>query len=110
MTVTPVFLLMRACPADSACSTGNGPVSGTSKSLTLNNGTAERMYMLHPNRMKALDAAILRGFTDPIEASHADRESRTREITIVYSFIGAFDFSCAIGGARRSNQKQQETA
>lgn len=36
--------------------------------------------------------------------------SKTREITIVYNFIGAFDFSRAIEEARHSNQKQQETA
>ena len=40
-----------------------------------------------------LDATILREFIDHIEVSHADRKSRTREITIVYNFIGAFDFS-----------------
>lgn len=60
--------------------------------------------------MKELDATILREFIDHIEVSHADRKSKTREITIVYNFIGAFDFSRAIEEAHNSNQKQQETA
>lgn len=60
--------------------------------------------------MRELDATILREFIDHIEVSHADRKSRTREITIVYNFIGAFDFSRAIEDAHYSNQKQQETA
>ena len=60
--------------------------------------------------MKELDATILREFIDHIEVSHADRKSKTREITIVYNFIGAFDFSRAIEEAHHSNQKQQETA
>ncbi|MBR6208000.1 MAG: DUF4368 domain-containing protein [Oscillospiraceae bacterium] len=60
--------------------------------------------------MKELDATILREFIDHIEISHANRESKTREITIVYNFIGAFDFSRAIEEVHHSNQKQQETA
>lgn len=60
--------------------------------------------------MKELDATILREFIDHIEVSHADRKSKTREITIVYNFIGAFDFSRAIEEAHNINQKQQETA
>ena len=60
--------------------------------------------------MKELDDTILRGFIDHIEVSHADRKSKTREITIVYNFIGAFDFLQAIEEAHNINQKQQETA
>lgn len=60
--------------------------------------------------MKELDATILREFIDHIEVSHADRKSKTREITIVYNFIGAFDFSRAIEEAHNTNQEQQETA
>ena len=60
--------------------------------------------------MKELDATILREFIDHTEVSHADRKSKTREITIVYNFIGAFDFSRAIEEAHNTNQKQQETA
>ena len=44
------------------------------------------------------------------EASHADKKSKTREITIVYSFIGAFDFTRAIEEAHNTTQKQQKTA
>ena len=46
--------------------------------------------------MQELDAAVLREFIDRIEVSHADKKSKTREITIVYNFIGAFDFTRAI--------------
>lgn len=60
--------------------------------------------------MKELDATLLREFIDHIEVSQVDRMSKTREITIVYNFIGAFDFSRAIEEAHNSNQKQQETA
>lgn len=42
--------------------------------------------------MQELDASILREFIDRIEGSHTDKESKTREITIVYNFIGTFDF------------------
>ncbi len=40
--------------------------------------------------LQELDAAVLRAFIDRIEVSHVDKKSRTREITIVYNFIGAF--------------------
>lgn len=45
--------------------------------------------------MQELDASILREFIDRIEVSHTDKKSKTREITIVYNFIGAFDFERA---------------
>ena len=35
--------------------------------------------------MQELDAAVLREFIDRIEVSHADKKSKTREITIVYT-------------------------
>ena len=57
-----------------------------------------------------LDAAVLRAFIDRIEASHVDKKSRTREITIVYNFIGAFDFTRAIENARSTSKKEQRTA
>ncbi len=60
--------------------------------------------------MQELDAAVLREFIDRIEVSHADKKSKTREITIVYNFIGAFDFTRAIEEARNTTQKQQKTA
>ena len=60
--------------------------------------------------MQELDAAVLREFIDRIEVSHADKKSKTREITIVYNFIGAFDFTRAIEEANNTTQKQQKTA
>lgn len=41
---------------------------------------------------------------------HVDKKSRTREITIVYNFIGAFDFTRAIENARNTSKKEQRTA
>ena len=55
-------------------------------------------------------AAVLRAFIDRIEVSHVDKKSRTREITIVYNFIGAFDFTRAIENARNTRKKEQRTA
>ena len=60
--------------------------------------------------MQELDAAVLREFIDRIEVSHADKKSKTREITIVYNFIGAFDFTRAIEEAHNTTEKQQKTA
>lgn len=60
--------------------------------------------------MQELDATILREFIERIEVSHADRWAKTREITIVYNFIGAFDFSRAIEEAHNTTQKTQRTA
>ena len=54
--------------------------------------------------MQELDASILREFIDRIEVSHTDKKSKTREITIVYNFIGTFDFE------RTKTQAQQKTA
>ena len=52
--------------------------------------------------LQELDAAVLRAFIDRIEVSHVNKKSRTREITIVYNFIGAFDFTRAIERHSRS--------
>ena len=60
--------------------------------------------------MQKLDAAVLREFIDRIEVSHADKKSKTREITIVYNFIGAFDFTRAIENTRNTSKKEQRTA
>ena len=60
--------------------------------------------------MQQLDAAMLREFIDHIEVSHTDKKSKTREITIVYNFIGAFDFGRAKEKAQNTTQKQQRTA
>jgi hypothetical protein len=46
--------------------------------------------------LKKLDAAVLREFIDRIYISAVDRKSKTREIQIVYNFIGAFDFEAAM--------------
>jgi DNA invertase Pin-like site-specific DNA recombinase len=43
--------------------------------------------------LKELNATILREFIDRIYIFATDRNSRTREIKIVYNFIGAFDFN-----------------
>lgn len=43
-------------------------------------------------------------------AVNVDKKSRTREITIVYNFIGAFDFTRAIENARNTSKKEQRTA
>ena len=59
--------------------------------------------------MKELDVTVMREFIGHIEVSRVDRKSKTREITIGYIFIGAFDFSRAIEEVHHSNQKQQET-
>ena len=60
--------------------------------------------------MQQLDAAMLREFIDRIEVSHTDKKSKTREITIVYNFIGAFDFERAKDKAQNTTEKQQRTA
>ena len=60
--------------------------------------------------MQDLDASILREFIDRIEVSHTDKKSKTREITIVYNFIGAFDFERAKEKTQNTTQKQQRTA
>jgi len=50
-----------------------------------------------------LDATVLREFIDKIYVSAVDRKSKTREIKIVYNFIGAFDFNAAMEHA--NNEK-----
>ena len=60
--------------------------------------------------MQELDATVLREFIERIEVSHAERWAKTREITIVYNFIGAFDFNRAIEEAQNTTQKTQRTA
>ena len=60
--------------------------------------------------LQELDATSLREFIERIEVSHAECRAKTREITIVYNFIGAFDFNRAIEEAQNFNQKSQRTA
>jgi len=45
--------------------------------------------------LKELDATVLREFIDRINVSAVDKKSKTRDIEIVYNFIGAFDFTTA---------------
>jgi DNA invertase Pin-like site-specific DNA recombinase len=42
--------------------------------------------------LKELDATVLREFIEKVYVSEKDKETGTREIKIVYNFIGAFDF------------------
>jgi DNA invertase Pin-like site-specific DNA recombinase len=42
--------------------------------------------------LQELNATVLREFIDRINVSAMDRKSKTRDIEIVYNFIGAFDF------------------
>lgn len=60
--------------------------------------------------MQELGASILREFIDRIEVSHTDKKSKTREITIVYNFIGAFDFDRAKEKAQNTTKQQQRTS
>jgi hypothetical protein len=46
--------------------------------------------------LQKLDETVLREFIDRIQVSAVDKESKTREIKIVYNFIGAFDFRAAM--------------
>lgn len=50
--------------------------------------------------LQELDATVLREFIDRIQVSAVDKEAKTREIKIVYNFIGAFDFKAAIEQAQ----------
>ena len=57
--------------------------------------------------MQELDASILREFIDHIEVSHTDKKSKTREITIVCNFIGAFDFERSKAKAQNTTERQR---
>jgi hypothetical protein len=56
--------------------------------------------------LQELDATVLREFIDRIYVSAVDKTAKTREIEIVYNFIGAFDFGTATEQAQ--NQAQQK--
>ena len=60
--------------------------------------------------LQELDATVLREFIERIEVSHVEKGASTREITIVYNFIGAFDFTRVIKESRNTTQKTQRTA
>ena len=46
--------------------------------------------------LKELDATVLREFISKIFVSENDKKTKTRELRIVYNFVGAFDFDSAI--------------
>jgi hypothetical protein len=52
--------------------------------------------------LQELDATMLREFIDKIYISAVDRTAKTREIEIVYNFIGAFDFETAAEQAQHA--------
>jgi hypothetical protein len=56
--------------------------------------------------LKALDATVLREFVDRIYISTMDRKAKTREIRIVYNFLGAFDFHRAMEQAETKQENQ----
>jgi len=58
--------------------------------------------------LKELDATVLREFISKIFVSEKDKETKTREIRIVYNFVGAFDFYSAIEQA--TNPPREEKA
>jgi len=51
--------------------------------------------------LQELDATVLREFIDKIYVSAVDKNAKTREIKIVYNFIGAFDFQAATEHAKK---------
>ena len=53
--------------------------------------------------LQDLNATVLRDFIDRIIVSAVDKKTKTREIEIVYNFIGAFDFTTAT--AQTQNEK-----
>jgi len=54
--------------------------------------------------LQELDATVLREFIDRIYISAVDKNAKTREIEIVYNFIGAFDFGAATEQAQNQSQ------
>jgi len=67
--------------------------------------------------LKALDATVIREFVDRIEISanetgRGQKQTKPRKISIVYNFIGAFDFEAraALAETEQAQQTQRETA
>ena len=60
--------------------------------------------------MQQLTASVLREFIDHIEVSQTDKQTKTREIKIVYSFIGAFDFEQAMTKTKTAKTKKNGIA
>ena len=50
--------------------------------------------------LQELDATVLREFVERIYIHERDKQAKTQEVSIVYNFIGAFDFVQAAGQAR----------
>jgi len=61
--------------------------------------------------MQELDATVLREFIDRIEISATEKwkKIQDRKITIVYNFIGAFDFEVVTAQAK-INEKERKSA
>ena len=64
--------------------------------------------------LKELDATVLREFVDRIDISanetgRGQKQTKPRKISIVYNFIGAFDFEAATAQAE-ANKKEKKTA
>lgn len=55
-------------------------------------------------KLGKLDTTIVREFIDKILVSAKDQKTKTQEITIVYNFIGAFDFNKANNQAKTENK------
>ena len=60
--------------------------------------------------MQQLTASVLREFIDHIEVSQTDKQTKTREIKIVYNFIGAFDFEQAMTKTKTAKTKKNGIA
>ena len=60
--------------------------------------------------MQQLTASVLREFIDHIEVSQTDKQTKTREIKIVYNFIGAFDFEHAMTKTKTAKAKKNGIA
>ncbi|WP_373163927.1 recombinase family protein [Agathobaculum sp. Marseille-P7918] len=60
--------------------------------------------------MQQLTASVLREFIDHIEVSQMDKQTKTREIKIVYNFIGAFDFEHAMTKTKTAKTKKNGIA
>ena len=60
--------------------------------------------------VQQLTASVLREFIDHIEVSQTDKQTKTREIKIVYNFIGAFDFEHAMTKTKTAKTKKNGIA
>jgi DNA invertase Pin-like site-specific DNA recombinase len=59
--------------------------------------------------LQALDATVLREFVDKIYISARDKDTKTREIEIVYNFIGAFNFAATVKPTEQAETEQVVT-